>query len=213
MAGNVAQVEDYLAQAGQIAYQGLKDMRLLIHELRPAGLEQENLVGALQQRLDAVEGRAGVETRLLVDELKDLPAHCEEELYRIAQEALNNALKHAAATSVTVQLKLRDNWLELEVADNGRGFDPGLAAGKGGLGLTSMRERAEKLGGSLTLISAPAYPLWPCWRFLYPVWAAYLPAAWLLFGTRLSLCPQLWGALPNHNLYLWPVAVDRQQVP
>ena len=56
MAGNVAQVEDYLAQAGQIAYQGLKDMRLLIHELRPAGLEQENLVGALQQRLDAVEG-------------------------------------------------------------------------------------------------------------------------------------------------------------
>jgi PAS domain S-box-containing protein len=100
-AGNLEQVENYLARLGEAAQQSLKEMRLLVHELRPPVLEREGLVGALQQRLDAVEGRSGVETRLRVEGTLELPAPVEEELYRIAQEALNNALKHAAATLVT----------------------------------------------------------------------------------------------------------------
>jgi signal transduction histidine kinase len=79
----------------------------------------------------------------------------EEGLYRIAQEALNNALKHAAATSVTVYIRTEDERVELEVVDDGQGFDPDAVGDRGGMGLASMRQRAEKLGGSLTVLSAP----------------------------------------------------------
>jgi signal transduction histidine kinase len=77
----------------------------------------------------------------------------EEGLYRIAQEALNNALKHAGASLVTVRLRTVDGWVTLEVADNGIGFDP--AAASGGMGLTNMRERAERLGARLAIESRP----------------------------------------------------------
>jgi signal transduction histidine kinase len=154
-AGDLGRVEHHLARIGETAQQSLKEMRLLVHELRPPVLERDGLVGALHQRLDAVERRAGVEARLLVEELVELPPTVEEGLYRIAQEALNNALKHAAATSVTVHLRTDGGRVELEVIDNGRGFDPKAVSDKGGMGLISMRERAEKLGGSLTVLSVP----------------------------------------------------------
>jgi PAS domain S-box-containing protein len=116
-------------------------------------LARVGLVGALQQRLDAVEGRSGVETRLRVEGTFELPAPVEEELYRIAQEALNNALKHAAATQVTIHIRPDGQGVELEVADNGIGFNPEAVSDKGGVGLVSMRERAERLNSSLTIFS------------------------------------------------------------
>jgi signal transduction histidine kinase len=76
-------------------------------------------------------------------------------LYRIAQEALNNALKHAAATAVTVRLETKPQWIQLEVIDNGKGFDPAMLTQNRGIGVSSMQERTEKLGGALTLHSAP----------------------------------------------------------
>ena len=153
--GELERVEGYLTRLGEIAQQALKEMRLLVYQLRPLALQREGLVGALQQRLDAVEGRVGVEARLLAEKLVELPASVEEGLYRIAQEALNNALKHAAATSVTVCIRAEDERVELEVVDDGQGFDPDTVSDRGGMGLASMRERAEKLGGSLTVLSAP----------------------------------------------------------
>jgi signal transduction histidine kinase len=75
-------------------------------------------------------------------------------LYRIALEALNNALKHAAATSVTVSLHVNDEQLSLAIRDNGLGFEPAQIQ-NGGLGLVSMRERARQLGGVLTVCSMP----------------------------------------------------------
>jgi signal transduction histidine kinase/HAMP domain-containing protein len=153
--GELERVEGYLTRLGEIAQQALKEMRLLVYQLRPLALQREGLVGALQQRLDAVEGRVGVEARLLAEKLVELPASVEEGLYRIAQEALNNALKHAAATSVTVYIRIEDERVELEVVDDGQGFDPNTVSDRGGMGLASMRERAEKLGGSLTILSAP----------------------------------------------------------
>jgi signal transduction histidine kinase len=153
--GNLERVESYLARLGEAAQQALKEMRLLVHELRPPVLEKEGLVGALQQRLDAVEGRSGVETRLRVEGVLELPALVEEELYRIAQEALNNALKHAAATLVTIHIRADDQDVELEVVDNGAGFNPDTVSHRGGVGLASMRERAEGLDGSFTILSAP----------------------------------------------------------
>jgi signal transduction histidine kinase len=154
-AGDLQRVEEAVARLGEIGQQALKEMRLLVYELRPLALQREGLVGALQQRLDAVEGRVGVEARLLSEKLIELPASVEEGLYGIAQEALNNALKHAAATSVTVYIRAENEQVELEVVDDGQGFDPHTVSDRGGMGLTSMRERAEKLGGSLTVLSAP----------------------------------------------------------
>ena len=154
-AGDLARVEGYLGRLGEISQQALREMRLLVYELRPLVLRREGLAGALQQRLDAVEKRAGVDARLLVEGEVELQAPVEEALYRIAQEALNNALKHAGANNVTVCVRSWDDRVELEVIDDGAGFDLGVAGGDGGLGLTSMRERAEKVGGILDIISAP----------------------------------------------------------
>jgi signal transduction histidine kinase len=153
--GDLERAGEYTARLGEIAQQALKEMRLLVYQLRPLVLKREGLAGALQQRLDAVEKRAGVDARLLVEGRLDLPASVEEGLYRIAQEALNNALKHAAPRSLVVRIQGYARHVALEVEDDGRGFDPGAANDQGGMGLTSMRERAERLGGTFSLISAP----------------------------------------------------------
>ena len=89
-----------------------------------------------------------------MDDLLELPVPVEVELYRIAQEALNNALKHASASEVVVRMCVDCGEIVLEVVDNGRGFDLQKARRSGGLGLVSMEERAGKIGGSLLISSA-----------------------------------------------------------
>ncbi len=153
--GELRQAQEPLYRLNAIAQQALKEMRLLVYELRPLVLKREGLVGALQHRLDAVEGRAGVEARLLVHGEVKLPSEVEEALYRIVQEALNNALKHAAASAVTVTIHAEEQAAEIEVVDDGTGFDPQTANAGGGMGLTTMRERAEKMGARLEVESAP----------------------------------------------------------
>jgi signal transduction histidine kinase len=146
-------IEKYIAQIGVMGQQALKDMRLLVYELQPPELEREGLVRTLRKRLEAVEGRAGVETRLEVDGIEELPGDIEGDLYRIAQEALNNSLKHAAAGSVVVYLHQSNGSVELEIVDDGIGFNPEIATDHGGMGLKSMRERAENISGSVTIRS------------------------------------------------------------
>ena len=154
-AGDMERVQTYLGRLGETSHQSLKEMRLLVYELRPLALESVGLVAALQHRLDAVEARAGVEARLLVEGTGEVPAGMEEDLYRIAEQALNNALKHASATSVTARIRSDHHRLVLEVVDNGCGFDPEAVKEKGGQGLMSMHERAAQLGGDFTIVSAP----------------------------------------------------------
>lgn len=152
--GTLHDVSEPLVEMGQLTKQALKEMRLLVYELRPPDLEKEGLVGALHKRLNAVEKRAGVETRLITHGLMaDMPVELEENMYRIAQEALTNALKHANATTVTVYLSTSDQQVTLEIVDDGCGFDPILVGNNGGMGLTSMRERTEKLSGLFTIVS------------------------------------------------------------
>ncbi len=146
-------VKQNLEQIGETAQQALTEMRLLVYELRPLDLNQEGLATALRRRLNAVEGRTPIKTRIHAQELGKLPLMVEQGFYRIAQEALNNALKHAAANSVTIYLHLKDGRVELEVVDDGIGFDPAAMGDKGGIGLISMQERAQNLGGSLTILS------------------------------------------------------------
>jgi signal transduction histidine kinase len=157
--GDLERVKGYLIRLGNISQQALREMRLLVYELRPSALNGIGLVGALQQRLDAVERRAGVEAHLHIDEEIELPANVEEELFRVAMEALNNALKHANPTTVTVALhkekKREIQCIELSFVDDGKGFDLNMNDDEGGLGLISMKERVEKLGGELTILSEP----------------------------------------------------------
>jgi signal transduction histidine kinase len=149
--GNVEKFD----RIGEIAHQALKEMRLLVYELQPMPLKQEGLLGALHQRLGAVENRSGVEARLVAEDLVDFPLEVEEGLYRIALEALNNALKHSEGTKVTVRLEAMKEEVTLQVMDNGCGFDADSPAFQGGMGLTSMRQRVEELGGSLSIESSP----------------------------------------------------------
>jgi signal transduction histidine kinase len=95
-----------------------------------------------------------VQARLLADEAIELPAPVEEALYHITLEALNNALRHARATSVRVTLSQRDGPVILEIMDDGCGFDP-ESVDQAGMGLTTMRQRAESIGGRLTVTSKP----------------------------------------------------------
>jgi PAS domain S-box-containing protein len=152
-AGELSAAQDYLLRIGQTAQQALKEMRMLVYQLRPLALEQEGLVGALQGRLDTVERRLGVDASLSLEGALELPARVEAEFYHIALEALNNALRHAMAATVRVRICADDAQVELEVQDDGVGFDPSTASDVGGLGLAGMRERAARLGGSLSILS------------------------------------------------------------
>jgi signal transduction histidine kinase len=102
-----------------------------------------------------VEGRAGLKTQLNVEGERRLPPDIEEGLYRIALEALTNALKYAQAQRLSVSLQLGREMAVLEIADDGIGFDPTTAGDRGGMGLPGMVERAEQMGGQLTVESEP----------------------------------------------------------
>ncbi|MCA9961628.1 MAG: GAF domain-containing protein [Anaerolineales bacterium] len=150
--GNLDKALTYLDEVLDTSRQALKEMRLLVYKLRPSTLEKEGLVAALAYRLKAVEGRAGIEQQLTVNGDLALTPDVEAAIYHIAVEALNNALKHAHATAVSVYLAPEPHGtITLVVTDNGQGFEMATAVNAGGLGLTSMSERAAELGGTLTI--------------------------------------------------------------
>lgn len=138
------------------ARQALKETRLLLYELQPSGPGRSvDLIPDLESRLAMVERRAGVKAQVVLDgEMECCPQAWHENLFWIAIEALNNALKHAQARNAQVILRPTPQQMEMEIADDGKGFDPGRAH-VGGLGLTTMRERAGLLGGSLDIFSSP----------------------------------------------------------
>ena len=154
-AGNLDQTQQYLTRLSETARQALKEMRLRVFELRPSVLEHEGLARALRQRLDLVEQRAGVATELQVELPDTLPAPVEQAIYWIVQEALNNTLKHANATLVTVRVNADENKLCLDIADNGKGFDTVTWREHAGLGIANMQERVRDLGGTLQIDSTP----------------------------------------------------------
>jgi len=145
----------HLHELRDTARSTMYDMRLLIFELHPPVLEEEGLVTALRLRLAAVEARAGVRADLRVENERRLPIGVEQELYRIAQEVLNNIMKHAKAQHVTLLLQFVDGIVTLRLHDDGVGFDPRSAETSGGMGLRSIAARASKIGGQLTVDSRP----------------------------------------------------------
>jgi PAS domain S-box-containing protein len=140
-----------------LANAGLAEMRALIFELRPESLEAEGLVVALTKHAESLRARHQIDVQIDLCEEPDLPLETKEALYRIAQEALHNIVKHARASTVALRLCApmpQTPVLALDIRDDGVGFDP-AGAFPGHLGLRSMRERAARMGGTLTIDSAP----------------------------------------------------------
>jgi signal transduction histidine kinase len=148
---------EQIARVQDTAREALAELRSLIFELRPPDLDADGLAGALRKHVDVMRALHPTAIDLDVDATASTSETARDrEVLRIAQEALYNALRHAGATRVAVRLRGRDGTLALEVSDDGAGFDPADADVRGRhLGLTSMEERAERLGGRLEIASAP----------------------------------------------------------
>jgi len=144
--------------AGELGAEAHAELRAVIDGLAPPDLAAAGLAESLR-RYAVLAGRAhGIPVTVSAACVEGLSPACEAALYRVAQEALHNALRHAAASGVRLTLSRAARQVVLEVADDGRGFEngdagTGRAASSGGLGLHSMRERAAAAGGTLTIRS------------------------------------------------------------
>jgi signal transduction histidine kinase len=137
-----------------LAQEAMEELRSLVFELRPPNLESEGLAAALRKHVDVLRRVYRREIRVEVTGRPARAPELEREVFRIAQEALQNALRHADAARLEVDLEAVDGRLRLTVRDDGVGFDPqasGIRSRR--LGLTSMEERAEAIGGTLAIES------------------------------------------------------------
>lgn len=144
--------ERRLSELRELTRGALAEMRALLLELRPSALLDSNLADLLQQLSEAVTGRARLPVSVSVSGDGTIPAETKVAFYRIAQEALNNVAKHSQATRSNVALIYREHEVALVVEDNGRGFDVQKAP-TSHLGLGIMKERAEAMGGKLSIES------------------------------------------------------------
>jgi two-component system NarL family sensor kinase len=142
----------------------LREVRRISHALRPAMLDDLGLAAALQQLTRELSEQAGMEigfTQIAHTHAVLLPDAVNTVVFRIAQEALTNIVRHAQASSAALSLDVSANAVTLSIADNGRGFDVerALADFRAGVGLRNMRERVDSLGGSLSLVSQPGHTI------------------------------------------------------
>jgi signal transduction histidine kinase len=144
-----------LQQTRQLTRTGLDEARRALHELRAQPVEELGLALALRRLSERAAQRAGLRLAFSAPpRLAGLRPEVEQHLYRIAEEALNNVVRHADARSLTVALSQDAGGTQLTVADDGCGFDPAPAA-KGHYGLIGMRERAFLMGATLEVLSQP----------------------------------------------------------
>jgi signal transduction histidine kinase len=149
-----ARAREEVLRVVELTREAMAELRAMVFELRPAALEQEGLVPALRKHADVLERVHGVRIGVDSESERRLEPRVEQALFRIAQEALGNAVKHSGAAAVHVRARLEDGSVVLSVADDGCGFEPAAARARSGrLGLTSMHERAEALGAMLGIES------------------------------------------------------------
>lgn len=144
--------KEYLFEIRKISQDVLKEMRMLIDELRPLALNKNTFIRAVQNELKSIEIRENIVTRFEADDIGNLTEKNENELFRIFQEAISNILQHAFASEITVSFKEDDAAIHFEVRDNGKGFVNHEI--KKGMGIINMQERAEKCKSVLSISSA-----------------------------------------------------------
>jgi signal transduction histidine kinase len=143
-------VKPRLVQLHRLTRGALAEMRTLLLELRPSVLTEADFDDLLRQLVEGLQGRTEIGVTLEVDGTPSLSDEAQIALFYIAQEALNNVIRHAEATQVAVSLHNYPDRLELSIIDNGRGFDANDAESTS-MGLGIMRERAEAIGAALSI--------------------------------------------------------------
>jgi two-component system sensor histidine kinase DegS len=159
-AQRVERLAEVLGQLGGAAREGLQEVRRFIADLRPGKLDEQGLSGALADYVRRYKDTVSSQVSLEAEPLPRLPNETEIVLYRIVQESLQNAHKHARSAPVHVTLAVRKGQLQLTIRDEGPGFDPrevARRAGRESWGLTSMRERAELVGASFLVTTRPGH--------------------------------------------------------
>lgn len=152
-AGDQDMILEFINRLGELSQQALRQLRLLVYELRPAVLAQEGLAGALRHRLEAVERRAGLKARLIDESTSRIPLTLKGHIFRIAQEALNHSLKYGAARAVTVKVRTSEAEVVLEIGDDGLSLDQ--RPGEGRQEIEEIRRHVAELGGAMSLDTAP----------------------------------------------------------
>jgi NarL family two-component system sensor histidine kinase LiaS len=146
--------QSHLLEAERLVHQAQQELTTLIRELRPAALEGKGLAVALRDHVADWSRQSQIAAEVRVQGERPLPLMVEQTLFRVAQEALANISRHSAATAAEIHLACDAEQVTLTISDNGRGFPAAAINGKG-MGLRSMRERVESLGGHLTIESEP----------------------------------------------------------
>lgn len=144
----------YIGTIEETAGHMLHEMRALLLELRPLRLEQQGLGEALEDLANAYRTRLEIAVQTEIQPVS-LSPEAEHAILRIAQEAFTNAVRHGEATALTVVLEEREQQVEFQISDNGKGFALEEVRDRHGLGLRLMRERVQELDGSLSLVSVP----------------------------------------------------------
>jgi two-component system sensor histidine kinase UhpB len=147
------ELEEELEATKGLANQAMRELLTVARDLRPTALDDLGLAAAIAGQVKMVS-QSGIEAELIEDgSLSDLDGDVQLVVYRVAQEALSNAARHSGAKRVAVILRRAGRGVELEVADDGRGFP--FEQSEKGLGIAGMRERALQVGGELTIESRP----------------------------------------------------------
>ncbi|MBP6015745.1 MAG: GAF domain-containing protein [Candidatus Promineofilum sp.] len=152
--GDLDKVYHHTHSILRMTNQALRELRLLLFEFRTEALARQGLVKALRERLNTVEHRAGVAGEVHATDIDNLSVAIEETFYRIALEALNNALRHAHGDRVDIILMKDEGDLIMTIVDNGIGFDREVAAASGGMGMEGMQKRISNVEGILTFSSS-----------------------------------------------------------
>jgi signal transduction histidine kinase len=132
-----------------------EELRAVAMDLRPSFLENIDIIDAIRWHAEKLQERLGMQINVTTDGMTDIDSKMKDTIYRIYQETLSNAVKHSEATAVDIVLRMDGNFFSLEVKDNGKGFDPAHAeTTEEGMGLSTIRERVELLGGILRIKSS-----------------------------------------------------------
>jgi signal transduction histidine kinase len=133
-----------------------EEIRRISHELQPSILEHAGFVAALRSHCREFSTQTKIQTHVTTHRVPErIDPAIATSLFRLSQEALQNVAKYSGATEVRLRVAEDREGIRLSISDNGRGFDPAQARREGGLGLTSMNERARSLGGTLSIESRP----------------------------------------------------------
>jgi signal transduction histidine kinase/ligand-binding sensor domain-containing protein len=147
---------EHLGRASSVTSQAIEEVRATARALRPVELDCLGLGKALEAMIERIGATTTARYSFELDDVEEsIGREVEIQLYRIAQEAMNNVLKHSKADRVIVELKQEAKDIRLTVQDNGAGFDPALSGRQGAFGLPGMAERARLIGGALSVMAAP----------------------------------------------------------